>query len=171
MFGRNSRKLGHKLLKSSTDWLKIAQGWKKNISQGYVLYTDEFRQHFVGMTIAIYQTVLPHSMYVDPFIQRNSQGCQVAITHWKLCLVHRLVGVRALSSQPLLGGQELLPALITHRTNTPMKGSHSACQLIHSAPFDQDEKDTFTFRQKGKNGMNLILSWNGLTYVVDCSAL
>ena len=45
---------------------------KKNISQGYVLYTDEFRQHFVGMTIAIYQTVLPHSMYVDPFIQRNS---------------------------------------------------------------------------------------------------
>ena len=72
MFGRNKRKLGHKLLKSSTDWLEIAQGWKKNISQGYVLYTDEFRQHFVGMTIAIYQTVLPHSMYVDPFIQRNS---------------------------------------------------------------------------------------------------
>ena len=52
-----------------------------------------------------------------------------------------------------------------------MKGSHSACQLIHSAPFDQDEKDTFRFRQKGKNGMNLTLSWNGLTYVVDCSAL
>ena len=64
MFGRNSGKLGHKLLKSSTDWPKIAQGWKKNISQGYVLYIDKFRQHFVEMAIAIYQTVLPHSMYI-----------------------------------------------------------------------------------------------------------
>ena len=62
MFGRNSGKLGHKLLKSSTDWLKIAQGWQKNISQGYVHCTDKFVQHFVEMTIAIYQTVLPLSM-------------------------------------------------------------------------------------------------------------
>ena len=34
MFGRNSGKLGHKLLKSSTDWLKIAQGWKKIFPRG-----------------------------------------------------------------------------------------------------------------------------------------